>query len=73
MAHTSNGQPAVAISVNDVEKARLQADVDMMQRIETVGVTIALPMVKGDIVRLVNVFENPNIDCFATFAGYLLA
>lgn len=73
MAHKSGGQPAVAISVNEVERARVQAHVDMMQRIENVGVTIALPMVKGDIVQLVNVFENPNIGCFATFAGYLLA
>ncbi|XP_041458674.1 uncharacterized protein LOC121410569 [Lytechinus variegatus] len=69
----SDAKPAITVNVNNVERARGSVKVNPIQISNSVGVTIALPMVQGDIVELFNVLDDPNIDFFLTFSGYLLA
>ena len=66
-------RPVVTLSVNGVDRARLQARFDMTQSSKNVAVTIAQALGQGDTVRLVNLAETPNIDCSASFVGYLLS
>ncbi|XP_054751215.2 uncharacterized protein LOC129257007 [Lytechinus pictus] len=69
----SDARPAITVNVNNVERARGSVKVNPIQISNSVGVTIALPMVRGDIVELFNVLDDSNIDFFLTFSGYLLA
>ncbi|XP_071478454.1 uncharacterized protein [Diadema antillarum] len=64
---------ALAITVNDAIRARVQARFESPQLRKNAAVTIAQSLQQGNSVQLLNLLSTPDIDCNVVLTGYLLS